>query len=132
MCDGGAGALAALGVAFYDRNGTSIPHPTGGDLQRIERLQIPADFQHCVKGMHFTYACDVTNPLTGPEGASAVFGPQKGASREDVTLLDGALRHVSSVIERALAEQVPAERNGDGGKSKRPWLNHRLLPPFPS
>ena len=62
MCDGGAGALAALGVAFYDRNGTSIPHPTGGDLQRIERLQIPADFQDCVKGMHFTYACDVTNP----------------------------------------------------------------------
>lgn len=60
MCDGGAGALAALGVAFYDRNGTSIPHPTGGDLQWIERLQIPLDFQRCVKGMHFTYACDVT------------------------------------------------------------------------
>ena len=78
MCDGGAGALAALGVAFYERNGTSIPHPTGGDLQRIERLQIPADFQQCVKGMHFTYACDVTNPYTGENGAAAVFGPQKG------------------------------------------------------
>lgn len=77
MCDGGAGALAALGVAFYDRNGTSVPHPTGGDLQRIERLQIPADFQNRVKGMHFTYACDVTNPYTGENGAAAVFGPQK-------------------------------------------------------
>ena len=80
MCDGGAGALAALGVAFYDRNGTAIPHPTGGDLQRIERLQIPSDFQHCVKCMHFTYACDVTNPYTGENGAAAVFGPQKGAT----------------------------------------------------
>ena len=60
--------------------------------------------------------CDIDNPLCGKNGAAHIFGPQKGASREDVTLLDGALRHVSSVIERALAEQVPAERNGDGGK----------------
>ena len=84
-------------------------------LAEVERVDL-SGLDRRLGDVHVIAACDVTNPLTGPEGASAVFGPQKGASREDVTLLDGALRHVSSVIERALAEQVPAERNGDGGK----------------
>lgn len=103
MCDGGAGALAALGVAFYDRNGTSIPHPTGGDLQRIERLQIPLDFQRCVKGMHFTYACDVTNPYTGENGAAAVFGPQKGATPAQVQLLNNGMAHLAALLPNAVS-----------------------------
>ena len=103
MCDGGAGALAALGVAFYDRNGTSIPHPTGGDLQRIERLQIPSDFQHYVKGMHFTYACDVTNPYTGENGAAAVFGPQKGATPAQVQLLNNGMAHLAALLPNAVS-----------------------------
>jgi len=102
MCDGGAGALAALGVAFYDRNGTAIPHPTGGDLQRIERLQIPSDFQHCVKCMHFTYACDVTNPYTGENGAAAVFGPQKGATPAQVQLLNNGMAHLAALLPNAV------------------------------
>ena len=104
MCDGGAGALAALGVAFYDRNGTSIPHPTGGDLQRIERLQIPSYFQHCVKGMHFTYACDVTNPYTGENGAAAVFGPQKGATPAQVQLLNNGMAHLAALLPNAVRD----------------------------
>ena len=103
MCDGGAGALAALGVAFYDRNGTSIPHPTGGDLQWIERLQIPLDFQRCVKGMHFTYACDVTNPYTGENGAAAVFGPQKGATPAQVQLLNNGMAHLAALLPNAVS-----------------------------
>ena len=97
-----AGTLAALGVAFYDRNGTFIPHPTGGDLQRIERLQIPADFQNRVKGMYFTYACDVTNPYTGENGAAAVFGPQKGATPAQVQLLNNGMAHLAALLPNAV------------------------------
>lgn len=98
MCDGGAGALAALGVAFYDRNGAFIPHPTGGDLQQIRRLQIPADLQNIVKGLRFIYACDVTNPYTGENGAAAVFGPQKGATPAQVQLLDTGMAHLAALL----------------------------------
>ena len=98
MCDGGAGALAALGVEFHDHNGASIPHPTGGDLQRIERLEIPADLRSAVKGLRFTYACDVTNPYTGENGAAAVFGPQKGATPAQVQLLDTGMAHLATLL----------------------------------
>ena len=112
--DAGCGLLQALGVRLLDHDGRDV-RPGGAALAEVERVDL-SGLDRRLGDVHVIAACDVTNPLTGPEGASAVFGPQKGASREDVTLLDGALRHVSSVIERALAEQVPAERNGDGGK----------------
>lgn len=112
--DAGCGLLQALGVLPLDHDGRDV-RPGGAALAEVERVDL-SGLDRRLGDVHVIAACDVTNPLTGPEGASAVFGPQKGASREDVTLLDGALRHVSSVIERALAEQVPAERNGDGGK----------------
>ncbi len=98
MCDGGAGALAALGVAFYDRSGTSIPHPTGGDLQRIAGLEVPAALQETVKGLHFTYACDVTNPYTGENGAAAVFAPQKGATPAQVQLLNTGMARLAALL----------------------------------
>ena len=101
-------------MRLLDHDGRDV-RPGGAALAEVERVDL-SGLDRRLGDVHVIAACDVTNPLTGPEGASAVFGPQKGASREDVTLLDGALRHVSSVIERALAEQVPAERNGDGGK----------------
>lgn len=112
--DGGAGMLQALGFDLLDENGAPIPRGAAG-LARLRTIAADRVLPE-LRGCTFRAACDVENPLCGPLGCSAVFGPQKGASREDVTLLDGALRHVSSVIERALAEQVPAERNGDGGK----------------
>ncbi len=98
MCDGGAGALAALGVALYDRNGTSIPHPTGGDLQRIAGLEVPSALQEAVKGLHFTYACDVTNPYTGENGAAAVFAPQKGAIPAQVQLLNTGMARLAALL----------------------------------
>lgn len=112
--DAGCGLLQALGVRLLDHDGRDV-RPGGAALAEVERVDL-SGLDRRLGDVHVIAACDVTNPLTGPEGASAVFVPQKGASREDVTLLDGALRHVSSVIECALAEQVPAERNGDGGK----------------
>ena len=83
-------------MRLLDHDGRDV-RPGGAALAEVERVDL-SGLDRRLGDVHVIAACDVTNPLTGPEGASAVFGPQKGASREDVTLLDGALRHVSSVI----------------------------------
>jgi glycerate 2-kinase len=87
--DAGAGLMTALGVKFYDADGKNLGH--GGKflnaIKAIDLSQLTAHLSEC----RFTVACDVTNPLTGPEGASAIFGPQKGASPEMVAELDFCL-----------------------------------------
>lgn len=93
--DGGVGMLQALGFKFLDFNGSELSR--GGaalrDLKSIDRSQAIAALSDCV----FKIACDVTNPLLGPNGASAVYGPQKGATPEMVAELDEALKVYSSV-----------------------------------
>lgn len=85
-CDGGAGLAQALGVRFLDDAGRPIEMPmTGGMLARVARVERPAWFPAIV------VACDVRNPLLGTNGAAAVYGPQKGATREQVVALDAAL-----------------------------------------
>ena len=86
--DAGCGLLQALGVRLLDHDGRDV-RPGGAALAEVERVDL-SGLDRRLGDVHVIAACDVTNPLTGPEGASAVFGPQKGASREDVTLLDGA------------------------------------------
>lgn len=87
--DGGAGMLQALGFRFLDENGSELPR--GGaalrDLKSIDRSRAIGALSDCV----FKIACDVTNPLLGATGASAVYGPQKGATPEMVAELDAAL-----------------------------------------
>jgi glycerate kinase len=109
--DGGAGMAQALGYRLLDGNGKDLPR--GGaallDLERIDGSGLdPAWHSIRVK-----VACDVTNPLTGPEGASYVYGPQKGADQPMVRLLDRALAHLAEVIERDLRKQV-ADIPGSG------------------
>jgi glycerate kinase len=99
--DGGAGALQALGIRFMDGAGRDLP-PGGAALAELASLDLsgfspPPHVRHCV-------ACDVTNPLTGPEGASAVYGPQKGASEEDIRTLDAALQHYAGVVTQNLGK----------------------------
>lgn len=93
--DGGAGMLQALGFRLLDRNGTDVGR--GGaallSLDRVERGGAIPELSGC----SFRVACDVTNPLCGENGASAVFGPQKGATPEMVASLDSALAHFASV-----------------------------------
>ena len=95
--DGGLGALQALGVVFYDKNGKKIPDGAGGGvLQEIVRaekgfLKIPLDCE-------IVYACDVTNPYYGLTGAAHVYGPQKGADPDTVLLLDEGLRSFAKVL----------------------------------
>jgi glycerate kinase len=102
--DGGAGMAQALGVRLLDRAGAELG--PGGlalrDLATIDASGMAED----VRGREVLVATDVDSPLSGPAGASAVFGPQKGASPEDVRALDVALRHFGSVIREQLAVEV--------------------------
>ncbi len=93
-CDGGAGALSALGAVFYDENFKRIAVPSGGDLNCI----FGAGFKNIVKGLHFTFACDVENTLYGENGAAYVFAPQKGANKTQVVELDEGLKRLNAFL----------------------------------
>ena len=108
--DGGAGLLAALGLDRYDAAGERLP-PGGGALRDLDRLSGTLDPR--LAGVELVAASDVESPLLGLYGASAVFGPQKGASREDVALLDGALTRWADVLEAFLGVAV-RDRPGAG------------------
>lgn len=94
--DGGAGALSALGAAFIDEAGKQLP-PGGAALSRLSRIDLSA-LEKRLHGVVIEIASDVHNPLCGNSGAAAVYGPQKGASPQDVRLLDGALAKFADVI----------------------------------
>jgi glycerate 2-kinase len=95
--DAGAGMLAALGVSLLAVDGSALP-AGGAALADLDRLTgTPA-----LPAVHLVAASDVDNPLTGPTGATAVFGPQKGATEADVRLLDAALARWADVVERDL------------------------------
>ncbi|MBX5435759.1 MAG: glycerate kinase [Alicyclobacillaceae bacterium] len=102
--DAGAGMAQALGVRLLDDAGRELP-PGGGALGRLARIDATRMLPG-VRECRVTVACDVDNPLVGPEGASAVFGPQKGATPEMVKVLDDNLRHFADVVERDLGVRV--------------------------
>ena len=91
--DGGCGCAAACGVRFYESHGSSFV-PSGRNLTDIEKIDM-AYIDPRLKECTFTVLCDIDNPLCGPNGAAAVFGPQKGADEEMVGRLDMALRHLA-------------------------------------
>ncbi|HWG02509.1 MAG TPA: allantoicase [Trebonia sp.] len=94
--DGGAGLAQALGARLLDASGRELP-PGGAALAALHTLELPARLPEA----EFLVASDVDNPLLGPNGAAAVYGPQKGASGSDVELLDAALGRWADVAERA-------------------------------
>lgn len=96
--DGGAGMLAALGVRFLDATGTPFT-PTGGTLQDIARID-PTGLVS-LAGVELIAANDVQNPLLGPHGAAAVYGPQKGASPQDVEMLEAGLANLVRRLDEA-------------------------------
>ena len=101
--DGGAGAMQALGAKLRDANGTELP-PGGSALSRLETIDM-TDFT-LPPGFEILVACDVANVLTGESGASAVYGPQKGATPAMVAELDAALRHYADVLIATLDADV--------------------------
>jgi glycerate 2-kinase len=102
--DGGSGMAKALGVHFRDVQGTVLP-PGGAALLHLASIDTK-DLDPRLKETTVIVACDVRNPLTGPDGASAVFGPQKGASPEEVAFLDNALVQYSNVIQETFHVDV--------------------------
>jgi glycerate kinase len=109
--DGGTGMAAALGVRFLDALGKDLP-PGGAALMRLARIDV-SELDPRIAKTSVTVACDVDNPLTGPHGAAAVYGPQKGAAGDDVLLLDSALRRYARVLREDLGLDV-AEVPGAG------------------
>ncbi|RDU38329.1 glycerate kinase [Neobacillus piezotolerans] len=102
--DGGAGMVQALGGRFLDENGNELPKG-GGSLGKLRGIDLDRLDQR-LKSIAVEVACDVSNPLCGPEGASRVFGPQKGASPEMVETLDENLRNFAEVIKKQLGNDV--------------------------
>ena len=101
--DGGAGMARAFGYRFFDRGGGELPEG-GAPLARLARIDGQTDPRLVRPAIDV--ACDVRNPLLGPEGASAVFGPQKGATPEMVRELDAALARYADVVERLIGRNV--------------------------
>lgn len=102
--DGGAGMGQALGLRLLDENGEELPFG-GGSLINLQKIDV-TNIDKRLKESTFTVACDVDNPLCGPNGASYVYGPQKGATKEMVEKLDNGLKHFAHMIRKYLNKDV--------------------------
>ncbi|OWL88613.1 glycerate kinase [Halopseudomonas aestusnigri] len=102
--DGGAGLLCALGLRLLDADGGDLP-PGGAALARLRHIDLTG-LDTRLAQVEVLVAADVDNPLCGPRGASAVFGPQKGASPAQVDQLDAALGHYADVMASTLGEDL--------------------------
>lgn len=109
--DGGAGMLVALGAVMTDAAGNPL-EPGGAALQQLDRIDV-SGLDPRLRDVRIRVASDVTAPLLGPTGASAVFGPQKGASAADVQRLDSALSRLAAVTATTLGRSEP-HRQGAG------------------
>ena len=110
--DGGAGMLQALGFGFLDKAGRNIPGGAAGlaELDAITTENVLPELAECT----FKIACDVTNPLCGPKGCSAVYGPQKGATPEMIRQMDGWLARYAQLAARCRPETADPENPGTG------------------
>jgi glycerate kinase len=102
--DGGAGMAQALGARFLDADGRDLPLG-GGALRYLDRIDV-SGLDPRLRALTVNVACDVNNPLTGPDGASHVYGPQKGADAAMVRELDAALERFAEVVRRDLGIDV--------------------------
>lgn len=102
--DGGCGAAAALGAEFLDAEGRAFA-PTGGTLTQIAHIRMKG-LRETLAGAEVTVMCDIDNPLCGPAGAAAVFGPQKGADAAMVARMDAGLRHLAEMLEKDVGMEV--------------------------
>lgn len=122
--DGGCGAAAALGVRFLDEQGKPFL-PTGGNLDHLVHIDISSRRTLPEN----TVMCDIDNPLCGPTGASAIFGPQKGADEALTQVLDRNLRHLAEVIRKDLGTDIAelpgaGAAGGMGGGAVAFWKGH--------
>lgn len=102
--DGGTGILSALGVRFLDGNGRGITDLPAG-LADLSSMDL-SGLDPRLKNVELSVLCDVDNPLLGPQGAAAVFGPQKGASPQDVRQLEQTLQHFAAIVQHQLGISI--------------------------
>ncbi len=102
--DAGAGMAQALGINLLDSEGRELAFG-GESLIRLDRIDLSGLDKRAIESQ-FMVACDVSNPLTGPEGASAIYGPQKGATPDMVDLLDAALQRFAEVVKRDVGAEI--------------------------
>lgn len=119
--DGGSGMARALGARFLDEKGAELP-PGGGALKNLSRVDC-AGLDQRLRETSIEVMCDVDNPLCGPEGASFVYGPQKGAAPDMVHALDAALDH----YQRVLARQTGLDLAGKPGAGAAGGLGYGLM-----
>ena len=128
--DGGAGMAQALGVSLRDASARELPSG-GAELARLDHIDV-SGLDARVKQAEFIVACDVDNPMVGPQGASAVYGPQKGATPAMVAELDAALKHyaakVNETLGMAIAGMPGAGAAGGLGGGLVAFLDARLEP----
>jgi len=130
--DGGAGMLSALGIRFLDEGGGALP-PGGAALARLARIDVSGQDSR-LASVEIVVASDVTNPLTGSHGASATYGPQKGADPPTVNELDAALTvygdAVGLAVGRAIAALPGAGAAGGTGAALLGFANAAMRPGF--
>lgn len=128
--DAGAGMLQALGVRLLDSAGKDLG-PGGMALKDLARIDSDG-LDARLKNVQITIASDVNNPLCGPKGASAIFGPQKGATPEQITLLDAALAHFADLCAHHLGtdhRETPGAGSAGGlGFAALAWLGAEFRP----
>jgi glycerate kinase len=128
--DGGAGALQALGVRLFDEQGKTLSRG-GLALNALARIDL-GGMDPRLSQVRFEIAADVNNPLCGPHGASAIFGPQKGASPEQVQQLDQALGHFADhcvqVLGKDLRDEPGSGAAGGLGFAAKAFLNAQFRP----
>lgn len=126
--DGGTGMAMALGAKFLDKNGESIGFG-GGELINIEKIDLTS-FNPLLKDVTIIAACDVDNPLCGEKGASYVYGPQKGATKDMVEILDKNLLHYGKLLEKkfnkGIIDYAGAGAAGGLGAGLLVFLNAQL------
>ena len=110
-CDGGIGMATALGYKFFDSNGAELT-PVGKSLPKISKIDI-SEVDKRIFESSFTVACDVDNPLFGPNGASYIYSKQKGANDHEIEYLDKGLKKLSVLFEEFLNKNV-ANVKGSG------------------
>lgn len=126
--DGGAGAAAALGVRFRNAEGRPFI-PVGQTLSEIASIDV-GGMNPALEGVEIITMCDIDNPLCGPLGASAVFGPQKGADEAMVRILDANLGHMAEIVNKDLGKDIAslpgAGAAGGMGGGMAAFFNSRL------
>ncbi|WNJ97392.1 glycerate kinase [Vibrio ruber] len=128
--DGGVGMMQALGASFVDAQGQELS-PGGAMLSQLDSIDL-SGLDSRLQSCQIEVACDVTNTLTGETGASAIYGPQKGATPAMVRALDRALTNYAGVIERQLGKTVDSQPGagaaGGVGAALMAFLDAQLSP----